>query len=376
MQTSQNGGKTWPLVRELSGGRIQVDLGYRLGKRIRKRFPDRILAEDWIENKRRELENLGTEAAAILTDEAKRDAVEALRLLRGAGSLRQAAEFYRRHAPIAARSISFSDLQEEFLDSKVHANRRFETVRNYRQRLNRFGARFGDRRVHEISTREIERWVSEGEYSAISRRNDLNALTVVFNFAVRRGYLVVNPASAIDKPSTDERVPEILSIDEVTALLKAAAGNVAWQPMVPYLSISLFAGLRPTELKLLQRKNINVNERFIRVTPPTAKRRRQRLVDVSENLAEWLQAYPVAGDEIFFSRKYFTRIRGKAAVAWSKQILRHTFVSFHLAQHEDAAKTALQVGHLRVDVMFNHYRNLVTKSDASCFWSLSPSSIL
>jgi hypothetical protein len=52
--------------------------------------------------------------------------------------------------------------------------------------------------------------------------------------------------------------------------------------------------------------------------------------------------------------------------------MRHSFGSYYLALHEDAPRTALQMGHLQTAVLFNHYRDLVSREDAEAFWSLVP----
>ena len=54
--------------------------------------------------------------------------------------------------------------------------------------------------------------------------------------------------------------------------------------------------------------------------------------------------------------------------------MRHSFGSYYLALHEDAPRTALQMGHTRTDVLFNHYRDLVSREDAAAFWSIVPRS--
>ncbi|MEI8140617.1 MAG: hypothetical protein WCI03_12210, partial [bacterium] len=50
----------------------------------------------------------------------------------------------------------------------------------------------------------------------------------------------------------------------------------------------------------------------------------------------------------------------------------NSFGSYLLAHNEDAPKTALQMGHSHVDVLFNHYRNLVKKSEAGKYWEIVP----
>ena len=110
----------------------------------------------------------------------------------------------------------------------------------------------------------------------------------------------------------------------------------------------------------------------IRVSPATAKKRRQRYVDMSDNLIQWLTPYVQKEGKIGFSRKYFRTARENSKIEWSKDVMRHSFGSYLLAQNEDAPKTAMQMGHSGVDVLFNHYRNLVKKSAATDYWNIVP----
>ena len=52
--------------------------------------------------------------------------------------------------------------------------------------------------------------------------------------------------------------------------------------------------------------------------------------------------------------------------------MRHCFASYYLAMHQDQNKTALQLGHRDTNLLYNHYRNLVTKADAEKYWSIKP----
>ena len=43
-----------------------------------------------------------------------------------------------------------------------------------------------------------------------------------------------------------------------------------------------------------------------------------------------------------------------------------------MAQHENAGKTALQMGHREIATTFEHYRRAVRKEDAAKFWAIMP----
>ena len=57
---------------------------------------------------------------------------------------------------------------------------------------------------------------------------------------------------------------------------------------------------------------------------------------------------------------------------WPQNAARHSFASYHLAQHQDAAKLALEMGNSPA-MVFGHYRELVKTKDAEKFWSIRPS---
>ena len=51
--------------------------------------------------------------------------------------------------------------------------------------------------------------------------------------------------------------------------------------------------------------------------------------------------------------------------------MRHSFASYHLAQHGDPVKTAFQMGNSAI-VVHNHYKGLVTNGDVERYWNLRP----
>ena len=44
--------------------------------------------------------------------------------------------------------------------------------------------------------------------------------------------------------------------------------------------------------------------------------------------------------------------------------------AYHLAEHQSAEKTALEMGHRDTKMLFEHYRELVTKEAAKRYWKI------
>jgi integrase len=129
-----------------------------------------------------------------------------------------------------------------------------------------------------------------------------------------------------------------------------------------------FAGLRTAEVSRLAPEDIQLERGFIEVRAENAKTRRRRLVRIQPNLAAWLRATePIPGN-------LFDRVESvwrAAGVAWPVNVARHSFVSYHLAAFESAAKTALEAGHSE-QMLFAHYRELVTPEAAREYWAIFP----
>ena len=90
-------------------------------------------------------------------------------------------------------------------------------------------------------------------------------------------------------------------------------------------------------------------------------------------LAAWLKATAQAGANLPLpqaSNRLCAAVK-RGAVPWGKSVTRHTFVSYHLAQWKSAAATALEAGHTE-QMLFNHYREIVTPEVAAAFWAILP----
>jgi hypothetical protein len=67
------------------------------------------------------------------------------------------------------------------------------------------------------------------------------------------------------------------------------------------------------------------------------------------------------------------RERAELHAEWPQNALRHSFGSYHLAQFNDAAKLALEMGNSPATI-FRHYRQLVKPKQAERYWKLAPAS--
>jgi hypothetical protein len=95
-----------------------------------------------------------------------------------------------------------------------------------------------------------------------------------------------------------------------------------------------------------------------------------------ENLWTWLNA---ATDESWtLSAKDYERAKSDvfrlSGVVNPGNVLRHSFCSYHVAQHKDAARTAVILCHSSPRMLYQHYKGIATEADAKEYFSITPAS--
>jgi integrase len=195
-----------------------------------------------------------------------------------------------------------------------------------------------------------------------------------FAFCVGRNYASSNPLSGVARIKVTRGEAGILSVSEATRLLAACPEEI-----LPSVAIGLFGGLRAAEIARLDWQEIDLERRHIEVKAAKAKTAQRRLVTVTDNLVAWLGPYrklagPVRPPSITYRRRFAAALKAGNIERWPHNALRHSFASYHLAHHQDAARTALELGHAESATLFRHYRELVRPEEASAFWQIYPPS--
>lgn len=264
--------------------------------------------------------------------------------------------------------VTVTELVNEFLLAKARAGRSDRYLRQLRVSLKSFTNGRARTNVEEINSNEVEKWLQSQEWAPKTSRGYLGDVKTLFNFGLRRGYLMRNPASGVELPSgceTQARI-QLHSPPEVIQVLKVA--RRADLDVLRHLALRYFAGLRTSEAHRLRESDLKLEQGLLEVPAVKSKTRSRRLVTIQPNLRAWLALggvlRPIGPDTI-------RRVIRLAGVPWAHNVTRHSFVSYHLARFESAARTALEAGHTEA-MLFAHYRALVTPAAAKEFWELRP----
>lgn len=188
-----------------------------------------------------------------------------------------------------------------------------------------------------------------------------------FAFLLREGYTDTDPTALLSVPRPARHLPEVLTLEEVDAIL--AAVDVSLPEGVrdrAMLEMLYSCGLRVSELCGLRLSELYLDEGYVRVT---GKGTKQRLVPVSEaaraELERWfavraeLEPKPGEEDYVFISqrrRSHLSRItvfhnlrlyaeRAGVRKTISPHTLRHTFATHLLEGGASLRLIQLMLGH-------------------------------
>ena len=195
-----------------------------------------------------------------------------------------------------------------------------------------------------VRTEDIERYLASraGDLSKRSQARLLSSLRSFFDWLILEGERQDNPCDRIDAPKLGRYLPEVLSVEEVTAILESVDTAAGWTGLRDraILEILYGCGLRVSEACGLQISHVYLQEGFVRVV---GKGDKERLVPLGEMAADafknYLDARPAAAepafDDVAFLNKngrplsrvaIFNLVKKQALLAGvRKEISPHTF---------------------------------------------------
>lgn len=195
----------------------------------------------------------------------------------------------------------------------------------------------------------------------------LSGVRSFFHFLLLDGYIDQDPSELLTTPRRGHHLPEVLTLDEVEAILAAIdLGHRDGQRDHAVIELLYSCGLRVSELCNLQLADLYLDEGYLRVT---GKGNRTRLIPISpralDDLRRWLlerdKIDPQPGEEgyVFISalrRQHLSRItvfhnlrvfaaRAGIQKTISPHTLRHTFATHLLEGGANLRVIQLLLGH-------------------------------
>jgi integrase len=282
---------------------------------------------------------------------------------------------YEEH--IRRCKVTVKELTAELIEAKRKAGRSAIYLRDLKNILAIFGQTFGQRSVASVTVEEIDQWLNARPGSLKSRMNFRQNISVLFGFAKKRRMISENPVSHTEKPRLPDMPPEILSVDEMRALLEAAQREAP--DILPMLALGVFAGVRDAEVKRMDWSEVDLVRGHVEIKAAKAKSARRRIIVIQSNLLEWLRPYSGKTGRVVPQgyRSSLERVRKAAGITqWKKNALRHSFASYRLAATNNAAAVGAELGHESSRMLYSTYRKLVLPSEAERYWKLMPATAI
>ncbi|MEO6967775.1 MAG: tyrosine recombinase XerC [Rhodanobacteraceae bacterium] len=240
------------------------------------------------------------------------------------------------------------------------------TIVNYQRALDTlqaFAHSSGIARWRELRGEQLQTLVANEHrrgLSAASLRAMLSAYRSFFNYLARNGEVGANPALGVRSPKVRRKLPQVLDVDEVGALVEFPAGDPEAVRDRALLELLYSSGLRVSELCGVRWRDLDAGEGLLRVTGKGSK---TRIVPVGSRALEALAAlreldHPTSDDPLVRGRHgqpltpgaVRTRIKRRAREqgVWKRvypHLLRHSCASHLLESSGDLRAVQELLGH-------------------------------
>ena len=282
------------------------------------------------------------------------------------------ADYLRRH-PVGTPDRTVPDLLKEMLVIKKADGASHRWLKDLENRLTRFAAAFAVP-IRDVTASEITNWLrslknDERPLSGRTRNNYRNAISALYSFAEEQGFLPRDwpELSHVAKQENEEGEIGILSPDEMKKLLAGASERV-----VPYLVLGGFMGLRTGEIQRLDWKSVRWDSNVV-VIGAEGRTPSRRLAPITDAARSWLAPLKKDSGRVLTIgsglTNAITRLARRSKVKWKHNALRHSFISYRVAQIQNTAQVAEEAGNSPA-IIHKHYRELVTKEQATAWFAL------
>lgn len=299
----------------------------------------------------------------------------AAKLVGGAvGKVVEACEYYAKHAARGITRRPIADDVEDFVRSREQAGLSPRYIEQCRGTLKKLWGEKGLLKKGDLDFPAIEvlsEWLLTTFPHPVTRNANLRVLKVFTRWRVDMGRAPFDPFARIKKAKVKAEPVVIYTPAELRDLLKALEPRARF-----YAALGAFSGLRRSELHALEWEDVNLDRGYITVAAHKAKTAARRLVPISDNLRRWLEpARKASGLVIELGLHRMSALIREAGVVDKKNALRHSYVSYRLAEVQDTAKVALEAGN-SPEVIFQHYREVVTPEEAKEWFAITPQVVL
>lgn len=220
----------------------------------------------------------------------------------------------------------------------------------------------------------LRAWLRALPYAPTTKRNHHKHGAALYNWSIREGvFNGQNPFRNVEKPPLTTGEVEILTPEQTAAIFGTAQ---AQRPdACARLALEFFTGLRHSTAAKLDRSEIDFDARGMRIPAAKIKTARPQYIEgLPDNLWAWLStatdaAWALCGKDYERAKSDVYRLAG---IENPGNVARHSFCSYHVALHRDAAATAVILCHTSPRTLYQHYKGLATAEAAARYFAIVP----
>lgn len=307
--------------------------------------------------------------------------------LAGKGSVLEAVDYFLRHFNPDLPQKSVREVYTEFLD---RIKKDVSTIwwNELRTKLLPFVEHYETRQIRAISKQELDDYVDAIGGSRRSRYNMRAMLVRFWNYAKARGYLPRNETTAAELMEEVKDGKKIGKIEIFTpAQLRALLLRQNFETL-PFVAIGAFAGVRSFEITRLKWKHVKWEAGVIEVNAESSKVGLRRLAPITPALAAFLAPYRDQDPEgaVCFDYAHTQEAAERRsrmpmldkdgnevvpAVNWKRNMLRHSFVSYRVADVKSVPQVSDEAGN-SPQIIKTNYLERVMPAEAVAYWGLRP----
>lgn len=307
---------------------------------------------------------------------------ECLRKVGGRSNMLSAIELYLKHNRIGAPRKTFGDicdeLEKELLVRENAKEVSHAYVKNVKYENGVLKNWFGDMTLQGIPSELVKDKLLGSGLSRVTKRNLIRALKTRETFARRKKYVPRDwdsPFEHIPMPKANTEKPAIFTPEELTRLF------IVLQPrQLLYVATVAFGGSRRAEFQRMNAAHFMDEEGVACIDADIAKTSSRRTLDLTDNLKAWMEIAAKPETGALITKKAAVKVSSEKSrlalvgLTWKQNVLRHSFISYHLAKHRNAHLTAELAGN-SVEMIKAHYKSLVTPSAADEWFNITPISV-
>jgi site-specific recombinase XerD len=253
-----------------------------------------------------------------------------------------------------------------------------DTSRHIRKHVQeRFAGVYGAMRLRDVTPQTVRDWLAGlkhgrtgGAVDELTRRHHRKDVSTFLKRACSEGWLLRNPCDAVAVPTKDEEDVSVMPIEDAVKLFAANRD----QPCIGRLALEAFGGLRYSSAARIQREHIDTAAKGIAMPGAVHKSgKRKYRQGQPANLWRWLKHAPATCWQM--TPRQYLKAKGeafvRAGVVFPKNVLRHSFASYHLAGFKNPPLTGYLMQHTGLK-MLEHYEGIAREADAAKYFRIAP----